>query len=124
MLELRVKAGRRHVPLYDLPVRLGRVEAAREIGDTVEELIHFLDEIGGEADFEDDDPAGQCDEDCVNTGGALRFGPAGAGCCISDDDSEHDGREVTGAEDDVMFHGWSGPGCPIADPGGTDGADC
>ena len=46
--------------------------------------------------LEDDDPAGQSDEDGVNTGGVPHFGwggPQGAGCPISDDDSEHDGRE-------------------------------
>ena len=55
MLELKVRAGRRLVPLHDLPMRLGRMEAAREIGDTVEGLIQFLDEISGDPDLEDND---------------------------------------------------------------------
>ena len=42
----------------------------------------------------------------------------------SDADEEHDGREVTGAEDDFMAHGYSGPGCPISDPGGCEHDGC
>ena len=53
MLDLRVKTGRRHVPLHDLPLRLGRAEAAREIGDTIERLIQFVDELSGDPDLED-----------------------------------------------------------------------
>ena len=41
---------------------------------------------------EDDDPAGQCDEDGINTEFATACG-GGAGCIISDPDAEHDGRE-------------------------------
>ncbi|GFZ85184.1 MULTISPECIES: hypothetical protein [Sphingobium] len=52
--------------------------------------IDRLDDIDGDPDFEDDDPAGQSDEDGVNTGNGLF--------------SLH-GR------------GFDGPGCPIADSG-------
>ena len=41
---------------------------------------------------EDDDPAGQCDEDGVNTEFAMARG-GGPGCIISDPDAEDDGRE-------------------------------
>jgi hypothetical protein len=53
-------------------------------------LIDVLDALGGDPDAEDDDPAGQCDEDGVNTGSAS-----------------------------FCLHGtrYDGPGCLIADPG-------
>ncbi len=35
-------------------------------------------------------------------------------------DAPFEDLEVTGAEDDFMHHGWNGPGCPIADPGGCE----
>ena len=52
--------------------------------------IDRLDDIDGDADLEDDDPAGQSDEDGVNTGSGL-----------------------------FALHGRShdGPGCPISDAG-------
>ena len=43
-------------------------------------------------DAEEDDPAGQCDEDGVNTQAAMARG-TGPGCPIADPDGEHDGRE-------------------------------
>ena len=46
----------------------------------------------GEEDDEEDDPAGQCDEDGVNTQAGMARG-TGAGCPIADPDAEHDGRE-------------------------------
>lgn len=53
MLELRIMQGRRAVPLFDLPTRLGRVKAAQEIGDAIEGLIAYLDDLGGDPDLED-----------------------------------------------------------------------
>lgn len=54
-------------------------------------LIDRLDAMDGDADDEDDDPAeeddhaGQCDEDGINT--ALHvLAQIGAGCVVSDDD--------------------------------------
>ncbi|WP_066561008.1 hypothetical protein [Croceicoccus bisphenolivorans] len=53
-----------------------------------ERLIDRLDEMDPDADLEDDDPSGQCDEDGVNSGsgsftmhGVNFHGP---GCYISD----------------------------------------
>ncbi|BDD65143.1 hypothetical protein Sj15T_01640 [Sphingobium sp. TA15] len=50
--------------------------------------IDRLDDIDGDPDFEDDDPAGQSDEDGVNTGSGLFSlhgrGFDGPGCSISD----------------------------------------
>ncbi len=31
MLELKIKTGRKHIPIFDLPAALGRKEASREI---------------------------------------------------------------------------------------------
>lgn len=42
---------------------LPRAELAR----IAERMIDRLDELDGDPDLEDDDPAGQCDEDGVNT---------------------------------------------------------
>jgi hypothetical protein len=58
-----------------------------------ERLIDYLDQLDAPAeDMEDDDPAGQCDEDEMNTGsntfamqGRVYVGP---GCPISDDDCD------------------------------------
>ena len=59
----------------------------------VESLIDRLDEIDGDADLEEDDPSGQCDEDGINTGQTqfVMHGRSydGPGCPISDDDSSH-----------------------------------
>lgn len=94
MLELRVKEGRRYVPLFDLPARMGRAQSVKEIGDAVEGLIAFLDEMDGDPDLEDDDPAGQCDEDGINSAYHLvryTVGASGPGCPISDNDHAPDG---------------------------------
>ena len=59
----------------------------------VESLIDRLDEIDGDADLEEDDPSGQCDEDGPNTGQAVFVmrgrSYAGPGCPISDNDSSY-----------------------------------
>lgn len=60
----------------------------------VARIIDHLDEEDGDPDLEDDDPSGQCDEEGINTEAVIAF--------------EH-GRRL------------DGPGCPISDPGGTDG---
>lgn len=69
-----------------LPSRLVR----SAIEDQIEALIAVLDMLDGDPDHEDDDPAGQSDEDGINTG-ARTF----------------------------WAHGVShiGPGCPISEPG-------
>lgn len=53
MLELKIKTGRKHIPIFDLPAALGRAQACREIGDQVDALIAFLDDLGGDPDLED-----------------------------------------------------------------------
>lgn len=81
MLELRIVSGGTSLPLFDLPAMLGRKSAAREIGDTIESLIAFMDDLGGDPDRE----------------------------------ANGDELDGNGSEDDFMFHGDDGPGCPIAD---------
>jgi hypothetical protein len=82
----------------------------------VEAFLTRLDEIDGDADLEESDT----EDSFALSEHALRLAEAEAGCPISDPGGcQHDGREVTGAEDDFMFHGSDGPGCPISDAGGT-----
>lgn len=38
-----------------------------ELEDLAQSLIDHIDAIDGDPDLEDDDPAGQCDEDGINT---------------------------------------------------------
>jgi len=53
MLQLKIKAGRRHIPIFDLPAAVGRKAAYEEIGDQVDALIAFLDDLQGDVDLED-----------------------------------------------------------------------
>lgn len=55
--------------------------------------IELADTLDGDPDLEEDDPQGACDEDEISTNLHASWG-GGAGCLISDDDSEHDGREI------------------------------
>lgn len=117
MLELRIIAAGTAVPLFDLPAALGHREAAREIGETIESLIAFMDEMDGDSDLEDDERA------------ALTMRSPGVdfdftediltpdGLAGSPEDAEADGDEEdgNGSEEDFMYHGHDGPGCPIAD---------
>lgn len=86
MLELRIKQGRRHVPIFDLPAYLGRAGAAQELGDTIEALIAFLDDLGGDPDLEETDA-----EDAFVPPANARAHAAGPGCPLSDP-GEHNGR--------------------------------
>lgn len=77
-------------PLHSIAASLLERHSAQEISDAIEVLIDVLDALGGDPDLEDDDPAGQCDEDGKNTGGAEFWmhgqSFAGPGCVLSDDD--------------------------------------
>lgn len=53
MLELRIISGAQTMPIFDLPAAMGRSKAAREIGDTIEGLMAFLDDLSGDPDLED-----------------------------------------------------------------------
>lgn len=110
MLELSIKQGRRYVPLFDLPTRLGHHVAAKEIGDTVEGLIAFLDDLGGDIDLEDN---GDAEHDGTEAGdtswtewhtrGRLKDNP-GVMCrdgrqCL--EDMEDDDNDTCLAADDI-----------------------
>lgn len=58
MLELKIKHGRRHIPIFDLPAAVGRRQAAEELGDQIDALIAFMDDLSGDPDHEEDDDAG------------------------------------------------------------------
>lgn len=106
MLELRFMHTGKPVALLDLPARVGRAKAAREVGDTIEGLIAFLDELGGDPDLEADadlEPSGD-EQDTSwpewHTRGrdklydqaeAPRTGPAWR--AIHEDDEDDDPRE-------------------------------
>lgn len=73
------------------PAALQGGSVATLIGNAIEALIALLDALGGDPDLEEDDPAGQCDEDGVNTGHAVFYlhgvAQTGPGCILSDNDS-------------------------------------
>ncbi len=132
MLELRIISGAQTMPIFDLPAALGRSKAAREIGDTIEGLMAFLDDLSGDADFEDggdDEPDGTGDGDVawierVDQSAhpkpiAREFaGRWGASIVQEDDEDNGDATDGNPSEDEFMTHrfGVSGPGCPISDP--------
>ena len=64
-----------------------------ELGNTIEVLVALLDVWDGDPDLQEGDEDGQCSEDEISTNLHARYGE-GAGCVISDGDSEQDGREV------------------------------
>jgi hypothetical protein len=53
MLELRIMAGAQPISPFDLPALLGRRGAALELGDTIDALIAFMDDLSGDCDLED-----------------------------------------------------------------------
>lgn len=64
-----------------------------------ERLIERLDEIDGDPDLEEDDPAGQMDEDGINTGFGTIKQMIGPGCVLSDEDCSDAGRHPLYGED-------------------------
>jgi hypothetical protein len=134
MLELKIKQGRKHVPIFDLPAYLGRDDARREIGDTVEGLIAFLDELGGDPDLEDggdDELTGDEMGDPAYAEWHTLRGPEKKRGSLLASTHEDDEDDDPGEEDDDSGqcdedgintgHGgltWQGPGCEISDPGG------
>lgn len=94
MLDLRIVAEGRAIPLFDLPSIVGGDVAAREIADQIEGLIAFLDDLGGDVDIEADG------DELDGTGGEDDF--------------------VDFRRSGISEH----PGCPIGDPGEPDDEDC
>jgi hypothetical protein len=85
------------LPLSLLSQAIHRL-SRHELEDLAQSLIDRLDAVDGDPDLEDDDPAGQCDEDGVNT--ALHvLANCAAGCLLSDDDVE-DGGVVARYDED------------------------
>ncbi|WP_305097473.1 hypothetical protein [Croceibacterium aestuarii] len=80
-------------PIVELPRTLAYIMGApaaprSAVEALLQRAIDELDEIDGDTDMEDDDPAGQCDEDGINTalGSLYYYGLAGPGCPIADPD--------------------------------------
>ena len=105
MLELRILNGAQALPLFDLPAVLGRRRAAREVGDQIEALIAFMDELGGDPDLED---GGDMEPDGTDLGDQAwpegvrqdRFGMTGMyGRYL--EDAEEDDSDCCTAGDDV-----------------------
>ncbi|WP_182914088.1 hypothetical protein [Sphingobium terrigena] len=97
MLELKIKTGRKHIPIYDLPAALGRAQACREIGDQVDALIAFLDDLGGDPDLEDSE-AGMSNIDACG-----RLLPGSTCGHIHDEDREPD-DDAQGDQSWIEWH--------------------
>jgi len=91
-----------HPPLAAgrLASRLLLRHSPHEISEAIEVLVDLLDLLGGDPDAEEDDPAGQCDEDGVNTALALACG-GGPGCLISDPDMAVDDQACDDINQDL-----------------------
>lgn len=63
MLDLQIIASGKPVTLFDLPAVLGRRHAAREIGDAIDTMIAFMDDLGGDPDLEGDLSDFESDDD-------------------------------------------------------------
>lgn len=85
------------LPLSLLSQAIHRLSRA-ELEDLAQSLIDHMDAIDGDPELEDDDPAGQCDEDEINTNLHL-LADRTAGCPLSDDDIE-DGGVVARYDED------------------------
>ncbi|WP_267395273.1 MULTISPECIES: hypothetical protein [unclassified Sphingomonas] len=66
MLELRILTGATALPLFDLPAALGRRQAAKEVGNQIDALMAFLDDLGGDPDLEDGHDAEADNSDAEN----------------------------------------------------------
>jgi hypothetical protein len=129
MLELKIKQGRKHVPIFDLPAYLGREGARQEIGDSIESLIAFLDDLGGDPDLEDggdDEPDGTGEGDTAWVEWDT-MKPSqrrkGVSVLLGHEDDEEDDDSGQCTEDEIstgMVFGRGSPGCFISDPGGND----
>ncbi|MDR6850370.1 hypothetical protein [Sphingomonas sp. BE137] len=114
MLELRIPGGAA-VPLFDLPAMLGRQGAAREIGDTIESLIAFMDDLGGDTDLEDDERGAVLMHSSGIDASFDHWRPSAEVPILDEEDGDEE--DHNGAEDDFCAHHGDGPGCPIADTG-------
>jgi hypothetical protein len=114
MLELRIIAAGTQMPLYDLPAALGRRGAAREIGDTIEGLIAFMDDLQGDVDLEDggddepdDDTKDVAWTECLSSYHRRHMAHEAIGNpCVGEDD-EDDNVDCCAAGDDEPRSGVS-----------------
>lgn len=147
MLELRIITAGQPMPIFALPSIMGKRKAYREIGDQIDALIAFSDELAGDPDLEDDDPDSEHDgrePDCDAKGDPsyAEWDTRGRhklqgdhepirgrdGWTPNEDDEEDEPIEANGdeldgnaSEDDFMVHCLAsdpGAGCPVSDPGG------
>lgn len=99
------------LPLSLLSQAIHRLSRA-ELEDLAQSLIDHMDAIDPDPDLEDDDPAGQSDEDEINTCLHL-LADRTAGCLLSDDDIEDSGVVARYDQDQTRGpinwrnrHGW------------------
>lgn len=151
MLELKIKAGRRSIPIFDLPTAIGRKAAYAEIGDQIDALIAFVDDLQGDVDLEDggdDEPDTDAMGDqawpewhtlpAPQRRAGRTMGKALPECWSTpqEDDEEFDPAEEDdpsgqcdedgiNTDSDLIRYttGSSGAGCPISDPGGGNVED-
>jgi hypothetical protein len=121
MLELRILNGAQALPLFDLPALLGRKRAAKEVGDQIETLIAFMDQLGGDPDLEDGNDREADDERDLSypewhtrSRKATRTGYEMSDTTGTDDDEDSDPKEEDDddscqAGDDEPRSGYSPP---------------
>ena len=100
MLDLLIVLGARSLPIHDLPAALGRNKAAREVADTIDGMIAFLDDLGGDPDLEDSEASDTWVDDRGRYIGDVRTLPA----------HDFDGSEPGGDEADASFPEWRSDG--------------
>lgn len=131
MLELRILNGAQAMPLFDLPALLGRKQAAREVGDQIEALIAFMDDLGGDPDMEEDnEDVEHCgrepDDDAQGDGAWIEWHTRGSHKLRND--AELIGYDKTGwplhedAEDDDPTEDDDSDRCSAGDDHITSGA--
>ncbi|MFL0418425.1 hypothetical protein ACH0CP_12685 [Sphingomonas sp. 179-I 2A4 NHS] len=134
MLDLRIIAGTTALPIYDLPAALGREQAAKEIGDQIDALMAFYDDLAGDPDLED---GGDLEPDGSELGDqswpegtvggfriSMQYGQFYEDAEDSDpreeDDHSGEGYPCEDSFEPISVESDRGPGCPLSDPGGGD----
>lgn len=94
MLDLRIIADGQPLPLFDLPAVLGRAQAAKEVGDQIEALMAFLDDLGGDPDLEEGSDLEQDNSDHESGSWAEDTLKYGTNATYGDDEREDDLSDV------------------------------
>lgn len=135
MLELRIINGAQAMPVFDLPALLGRRGAVKELGDQIDALMAFYDDLAGDPDLED---GGDTEPDGTDFGD--QSWPEGIrqdrwpmsmlqGQYREDTEDDDHGEEDDHPGDGIAIEDsfetpWlintprMGAGCPLSDPGG------